>query len=1015
MMKKIVLIVLSLLFPALAFASSPSGTGLSFAPPPSDVSVIFLGNIFGIVDGVLHGTGSQIMGQMFGVFNSAVLALGGIIIMYTLLVSTMNTAHEGQMLGQKWSSIWVPLRSTLGLALLIPKATGYCLMQVFVMWIVVQGVGAADKVWGAALSYLNRGGVIVQTNMTPFTLTSSASTTVAQGASTILAGQVCMLGLQTVLQNQQKQFQNSKQSDSGPCAGSPSQTMQDFCNSQIPDFLSTVNATTVQSLNTNNTTQNYSVPMPNFSGGPFAILNGICGKITWAPLNTSSINSINTLSQSDIQTVQLSRAAAVQQMYLDLATVAQIMVNNDPQLNPPTMGTQGNPTTATEPFGIPLLNTGGPCTTVSTNCTSWGAPTTATSALFSGTEFLGAISDYNGIMLPTLNLMQQAGNAQNASNLRAFIQQANSQGWIMAGSYFFNLAMLNASAINNANLTDTNTGLDGSSFDPSQPTSAFGSNGNIGCSGNYANLCTWLTGGIPNTTIIQQASNSVGNIITLINGSGLMPTITPPNFSPTSTQAIPIPGANTVFGFANNSSMVNLPGQPGLTPPQFAMKFNIDINLGQFQLQSQDFPCGSVKILFFSFCLGSLLGNIFYNLIIKNLFNFFLSMVAPIINAVIMSFLAAPLLGIAQIFQQGVAIIQQPTVNPVVALANMGVNYINFANDLWVLLIGLSVTTVMIPLFGIFIFPLIALAMPLLLSWMGVMVGIGFITAYYIPFLPYMIFTFGSIAWLMAVIEAMVAAPIVALGVTHPEGHEAFGKGEQAIMIILNVFLRPAMMIIGYIAAIALSYVSVWIINAGFANAAAFIQGTASGTQWNYSAQNNLQSPSNWWQDTKSAGQGVANSVPTSGNNWTGGTTSTGGAAGQSAAQAAAQAAANNFSSMNTGYSGWAGIYGFFFAVLIYTTMYLIVVQKAFTLITILPDRVLRWIGGQPESYGGEAAQWGEKAEGKVEAGGKETSKAASSRDSQLQGYAEKGVAKLKGGSSKGKTDVGLGPDAGAS
>src|SRR5688572_4846657 len=114
-------------FPVLVLADNGS---LSFAPPATDFSVIFLGNLFGIVDGVLHGTGSQIMGSMFSVFNSAVLALGGIIIMYTLIVSTMNTAHEGQMLGQKWNSIWIPVRSTLGLALLIPKASGYCLMQI---------------------------------------------------------------------------------------------------------------------------------------------------------------------------------------------------------------------------------------------------------------------------------------------------------------------------------------------------------------------------------------------------------------------------------------------------------------------------------------------------------------------------------------------------------------------------------------------------------------------------------------------------------------------------------------------------------------------------------------------------------------------------------------------------------------------------------------------------------------------------------------------------------------------
>ncbi len=74
----------------------------------------------------------------------------------------------------------------------------------------------------------------------------------------------------------------------------------------------------------------------------------------------------------------------------------------------------------------------------------------------------------------------------------------------------------------------------------------------------------------------------------------------------------------------------------------------------------------------------------------------------------------------------------------------------------------------------------------------------------------------------------MVAEPVVALGDNHPEGHDAFGKGEQAILILMNVFLRPAMMIIGYIIAIALCYVSVWIINAGFDTAIGYIQGSST-------------------------------------------------------------------------------------------------------------------------------------------------------------------------------------------
>ncbi len=243
-MKRILLILLSF-FPVLVFADSDSSS-LSFAPPAGDYSVIFLGNLFGVVDGVLHGTGSQIMGAMFGVFQFGSAAIGGIIIMYTLMVSTMNTAHEGQMLGQKWSSIWIPVRSTLGLALLIPKASGYCLMQIFVMWIVVQGVGAADKIWEAALSYLNRGGVIIQKQSNPaLALTQQPNNAIPNAAMTILSGQVCMMGLQKQLETQRQNYINAQQNNAGPCYPANSadnSPMGTFCNTAVPDFVSSVNA-----------------------------------------------------------------------------------------------------------------------------------------------------------------------------------------------------------------------------------------------------------------------------------------------------------------------------------------------------------------------------------------------------------------------------------------------------------------------------------------------------------------------------------------------------------------------------------------------------------------------------------------------------------------------------------------------------------------------------------------------------------------------------------------------------
>ncbi len=513
--------------------------------------------------------------------------------------------------------------------------------------------------------------------------------------------------------------------------------------------------------------------------------------------------------------------------------------------------------------------------------------------------------------------------------------------------------MLNASSIKSANQTDSSTGLDSSAFVPSTLTESFPTSPNGSCVGKYGNLCEWLI----------KSPAQVIQLINLINGKGILNAPVPPNnVSPVGHSAIAGIGSSTVNGFVNNSVMVNGPGQPGMKPPNFAMKINIDFNFGQFKLEYQNFPCGSWGIWPLKFCLGKLLGDIFYNGMIRVVFNLFLSILTPFFNVVIQTVLVAPLIAIGQIFQQNVAIIQQPTANPVVALANMGVAYINFANELWITIIGLSATPLIL-----IIFPFIALVMPLLMSWLGIMLAIGFITAYYIPFLPYMIFTFASIAWLMAVIEAMVAAPIVALGVTHPEGHDAFGKGEQAIMILMNVFLRPSLMIIGYITAIALAYVSVWIINAGFANAAAFIQGSATGMQWNYSATNS-------WNNSLTQNAAIA---------------------------------ANNFGSMATGYKSWAGIYAFFFSVLIYTVMYLTVVQKAFTLITYLPDKVLRWIGGQPEGLGEQAAQWAEgDLKKEVEGGAKETTKAGAQRDQQLSGYATTGLGKLKGATSGQGSDV---------
>lgn len=950
-MKKTLLALITLLFPILGFAASNSSS-MSLAPPPGDFSVVFLGNIFGVVDGVLHGTGSQIFGTMFGVFNAGVLALGGIVIMYIMIVGTMNTAQEGKMLGQRWSSIWIPLRATLGLALLIPKASGYCLMQIVVMWIVLQGVGLADKIWNAALSYLNRGGVIVQTQMAPEVSLQAGGGDVSTGASVILSGQVCMLGIQAALTEQQNQYNQAKSasSPSGPCAGTTTEPMTSFCNQPVPDFIASVNVVQTQSNNPNATS--YTVQMPSNLQGAYAFLNGICGTIAWNAIDQSQLNTvqqnITTLSANELNTVSMSRAIAIQQMYQDLSSVAREMVSNLPgsQTNSSGSSTQADfSTVAVQQFGIPLLNTGVPCTAVSAQCVMWGSdPSTPnpTAPLLTGTEFLGAISDYNAVMLPTLNLMTQAQKGTTANASRTFIDSATQSGWIMAGSYFYDLAKLSDISISSSNLTDQNTGLSKSTFDPNTMTQPFD---NGSCSGTYQSLCIWL----------QKNSTPIDTVVSLINGTSILEfPLQSPSVSLAGHQAMSGIAASTTFGYINNSVMVNLPGQPGLAPPQFIMNIDLVITPSLTTLPKQNFPCGWMLVI----CLGRLMGDIIYNIIIRNLFRLFMGIIMPIVNEALMLFLTVPLMTFAGIFLKGVEIIEQPSVNPIIALSAMGVSYINYASDMWITLMTFAITNILIPETGIFIIPLLGMAMPLLLSWIGVMMGIGFITAYYTPFVPYMIFTFGTIAWLMAVIEAMVAAPIAALGISHPEGHDALGKGNDALMILMNVFLRPALMIIGYITAIALSYVSVWIINAGFGHMMQIIQGSQSNIigQQSYGMTERDQ--------TAAAGQ-------------TGDVSSTA-----------------NFTKSTSGYSTWAGIYGFFFCIIIYTSMYLTVVQKAFSLIAVLPDKVLRWIGGQQENIGQDAAGWGEDTKRQVSDATKEAQSGQKQSSDFATGWAKDKAAK---------------------
>ncbi len=146
--KKHLLTLLLLCFPSLVWAELPDL--LKTTDQNTDLSIKYLAMLFGPVGTLLPFTDSM-LGSVFKVFNNAILAMATIVVGYATIISTISTAHEGNLMGQKFSAMWVPFKALLGIALITPTKTGYCLFQIFTMWIILQGVGAANQIWGTVL------------------------------------------------------------------------------------------------------------------------------------------------------------------------------------------------------------------------------------------------------------------------------------------------------------------------------------------------------------------------------------------------------------------------------------------------------------------------------------------------------------------------------------------------------------------------------------------------------------------------------------------------------------------------------------------------------------------------------------------------------------------------------------------------------------------------------------------------------------------------------------------------
>lgn len=254
------------------------------SPPASDMSLtMLLQPIFGSLFG---GSGDGPLGEAILIFNTGCLTLGGLLAAYTMVFGTMQTAHDGEMLGKKWSSMWVPIRLVVGTAALVPIGS-FCAAQMLVAWLAMQGIGLADSVWSA----------FAHSAMASQKLASGTAPTasVSKLAFGMLRSQVCMAGFKRLA------TEGENIGEIFPGTPSASGSMDKIRRYSVPGFSATQCGGVVGSAAT---------------GGAVASVAGFFG--------------INTGAAEKAAAIRQAHATASTALEGEMASVASLIVSNNP-------------------------------------------------------------------------------------------------------------------------------------------------------------------------------------------------------------------------------------------------------------------------------------------------------------------------------------------------------------------------------------------------------------------------------------------------------------------------------------------------------------------------------------------------------------------------------------------------------------------------------------------------------------------------------------------------------------
>jgi conjugal transfer/type IV secretion protein DotA/TraY len=151
---------------------TPASYGDLFGTRTGDAySSILLNQMFGpLFPSAASAEGAQgvrtVFSSIIGYFNVIILVVGGLMFFYNVTVGVLQSAHEGQVLGQRWSSLWAPIRVLFAVGLLVPVPNygGYNLAQVGVAYVVKGSTNIASEIWKGAVDLILDGDIPIATS-----------------------------------------------------------------------------------------------------------------------------------------------------------------------------------------------------------------------------------------------------------------------------------------------------------------------------------------------------------------------------------------------------------------------------------------------------------------------------------------------------------------------------------------------------------------------------------------------------------------------------------------------------------------------------------------------------------------------------------------------------------------------------------------------------------------------------------------------------------------------------------